>query len=315
LILEGSLNTVIEPLANNGGPTPTHLPVADGSAIDTGDNTLVPHGISTDQRGAGFFRVNNGTVDIGAVEKVIINENNDDPSAFIQRLYQNILGRRADKNGLDFWIDKIQSESAAFVAQGFFNSQEFTALGLDNAAFINILYQTVFGRDADTGGMNFWLSKLQNGKLRDMVLYGFLTSKEFAKLATRFSVTGFSDKDNALYQIKQFVVRFYEQVLQRNAEVGGYDFWAEQLLSGAQSAGDIARGFFFSAEFMNKNHDDLTFINIAYQTILNRTADQGGRDFWLSQLDSGLTPLDMINGFIGSQEFKALATSYGIRVQ
>ncbi|HET8899476.1 MAG TPA: right-handed parallel beta-helix repeat-containing protein [Rhodanobacteraceae bacterium] len=55
-------------LTNNGGLTATMLPQAGSPAIDAGNNALVPSGVSTDQRGTGFARIANGTVDIGAVE-------------------------------------------------------------------------------------------------------------------------------------------------------------------------------------------------------------------------------------------------------
>ena len=53
-------------LANNGGPTQTRLPLVGSPAIDTGDPTFTAP--VTDQRGAGFARIINGRVDIGAVE-------------------------------------------------------------------------------------------------------------------------------------------------------------------------------------------------------------------------------------------------------
>jgi hypothetical protein len=53
-------------LANNGGPTMTMLPLAGSPLIDAGDPAF--SGLATDQRGAGFPRVINGRVDIGAVE-------------------------------------------------------------------------------------------------------------------------------------------------------------------------------------------------------------------------------------------------------
>ena len=59
-------------LANNGGPTETIALLAGSPAIDAGSNALAvdPHGspLTTDQRGAGFPRIVNGTVDIGAFE-------------------------------------------------------------------------------------------------------------------------------------------------------------------------------------------------------------------------------------------------------
>jgi len=60
------LNPDLAPLANNGGPTQTQLPLAGSPAIGAGSVTLIPTGVTTDQRG--FARVVSGKVDIGAVE-------------------------------------------------------------------------------------------------------------------------------------------------------------------------------------------------------------------------------------------------------
>jgi uncharacterized protein (DUF2141 family) len=60
------LDPKLGPLASNGGPTLTMLPLAGSPAIDHGWNAVLPKGISTDQRG--LTRIVNGTVDIGAVE-------------------------------------------------------------------------------------------------------------------------------------------------------------------------------------------------------------------------------------------------------
>jgi len=62
----GVADAQLGPLTNNGGPTRTRLPLAGSPAIDTGDpGFTIP---LVDQRGAGFTRVVNGRVDIGAVE-------------------------------------------------------------------------------------------------------------------------------------------------------------------------------------------------------------------------------------------------------
>ena len=60
-------------LANNGGPTQTIALLAGSPAIDAGSNALAVDPttgspLTTDQRGAGFPRIINGTVDIGAFE-------------------------------------------------------------------------------------------------------------------------------------------------------------------------------------------------------------------------------------------------------
>ena len=62
----------LAPLANHGGPTRTHAPLASSPVIDAGVNS---GGLSTDQRGPGFVReVPTGKPDIGAYERQV----NDD---------------------------------------------------------------------------------------------------------------------------------------------------------------------------------------------------------------------------------------------
>jgi hypothetical protein len=60
------LNPLLGPLQNNGGATPTEVPLAGSPVIDTGINGVLPAGSLSDQRG--FLRVVNTTVDIGAAE-------------------------------------------------------------------------------------------------------------------------------------------------------------------------------------------------------------------------------------------------------
>ncbi|MDJ1169904.1 Ig-like domain-containing protein [Roseofilum sp. BLCC_M154] len=79
-------NTVINTtLADNGGTTQTHALVAGSPALDAGNNADVPGTITTDQRGTGFDRISNSTVDIGAYETqvspLVISEIMYDPNS------------------------------------------------------------------------------------------------------------------------------------------------------------------------------------------------------------------------------------------
>jgi len=66
------LDAMLGHLTDNGGPTPTHLPWNGSPLIDAGNNDFaldessVP--LDYDQRGEGFDRILDGTVDVGAVE-------------------------------------------------------------------------------------------------------------------------------------------------------------------------------------------------------------------------------------------------------
>ena len=60
------LNAKLSALGNYGGPTKTMVPLAGSPALHAGAVSLIPSGVSVDQRG--LPRVVNGKVDIGAVE-------------------------------------------------------------------------------------------------------------------------------------------------------------------------------------------------------------------------------------------------------
>jgi CSLREA domain-containing protein len=62
------LDPLLSPLQNNGGSTLTHALLAGSTAIDAGNNALIPANTPYDQRGAGFPRIVGGIVDIGSFE-------------------------------------------------------------------------------------------------------------------------------------------------------------------------------------------------------------------------------------------------------
>ncbi len=66
-----STNALLGPLANNGGPTLTRMPLAASPAINRGDPSVVG-APAFDQRGAGFPRILQGRLDVGAVETAVL---------------------------------------------------------------------------------------------------------------------------------------------------------------------------------------------------------------------------------------------------
>jgi predicted outer membrane repeat protein len=62
-------NPQLGPLANNGGPSPTHATAAASPAINLGDPSVLPDPGFYDQRGGPFVRVFGGRMDAGAYER------------------------------------------------------------------------------------------------------------------------------------------------------------------------------------------------------------------------------------------------------
>ena len=69
-IIQDSIDGLLDPvLRDNGGPTWTHALLPGSAALNAGDNAAATDAdLTTDQRGAGYARIAEGTVDIGAYE-------------------------------------------------------------------------------------------------------------------------------------------------------------------------------------------------------------------------------------------------------
>ena len=233
-------------------------------------------------------------------------------TSFIERFYTNILGRPSDPAGLNAWLNVITTQSAAAVAQGFLSSAEFLNKNLDDSAFIDILYRTLFDREGDAGGVSVWMDQLGAGRLREMVIWDFLRSAEFRNLADSFGVTALNSVDASAYGIRAFVERFYSLVLGRQPDKGGFDNWVTSLANGSYAGGDIAKAFFLSAEYLSQNTSNDAFVSTCYRAFFGREADAGGKQGWLDALAQGQSRAYVLDGFIGSAEFATLASSYGI---
>jgi len=93
------------------------------------------------------------------------------------------------------------------------------------------------------------------------------------------------------------VNKFYQQVLNRNADDAGLQYWANQLHNGAQP-GAIAQGIFESNEHLDP------IITQYYEQFLLRAPDQQGLTFWRDQVWKVYGgPEQVIAGMISSPEF------------
>lgn len=96
---------------------------------------------------------------------------------FVASLYESVLGREADEEGLTAWVSQLFSgTSRAEVAQGIIESAE--AGQKANSDFIDALYETALGREADDAGKAGWTAVLENGGTQADVAIGIVGSQE-----------------------------------------------------------------------------------------------------------------------------------------
>ena len=113
-------------------------------------------------------------------------------------------------------------------------------------------------------------------------------------------------------QVKAFVKRFYKEVMNREGDEGGVNYWADALLSKEKTGADVANYFALSPEFEAKNLNNDAFVRVMYKAFFNREADAGGYATWMEWLSKGRTRKSVVAEFVNSEEFKTLCMNYGI---
>jgi Ca2+-binding RTX toxin-like protein len=212
----------------------------------------------------------------------------------IARLYLATLGRGPDDAGLTGWTAaRDAGASLNSIATGFVNSAEFQAKygARTNAQFVELLYNNVLHRAADSSGAAYWLGLLNGGATRESVVTGFSESQEFAKAS------------DAEWHAGE-VYRLYGATLDRAPDAEGFAGWVSTLDDGV-GIQDVAAGFVNSPEFQSKygNLDDTGFVTLLYNNVLGRAPDAGGLADWLRLLDSGGSRTAVVVGFSDSPEY------------
>ena len=244
----------------------------------------------------------------------------DDPvEQFVARLYEYILDRSPDAEGLASWTKVLKDgrEQGAKVAQGFIDSDEFKRRTIGDEEYLKILYRTFFDREPDSQGLQAWANVLDEGLSRLHVFKGFAESDEFTQVCREYGITRGSvaltaprDQNEG---VTKFLVRCYRLCLGREADEDGLNAWCTQILTGANTAKEAAWGFVFSDEFKEKNLSDQEFVKMLYRVFMDREADAGGLNDWIRVLESGQSREHVFNGFADSPEFQEICREYEIQ--
>jgi type III secretory pathway component EscR len=204
-------------------------------------------------------------------------------------------------------------------------------LALDATSYVKSLYVNVLGRQADTGGLNFWVNQIQvHGMTNLQVAIDFWQSVE--------------------HRADQ-VTSYYQHYLHRNPDSAGLNFFVNEMESGALNEQGVQAIFFTSNEYLAAHNTPQTYveglyldilgrlpsgseesnwemalqqfgdaavtasiltstekyvdtITTFYQRYLNRTPDSSGLDFWLTSLQNGQATIEAVAvGILGSAEY------------
>ena len=220
-------------------------------------------------------------------------------SAFVTRLYQQVLGREPDPAGLQGFIDQIQQfGSVVPTVLAFFHSTEFLSRNTTDEQFLTILYRTFLDRDPDPLGFNAFLAALQASTLtRDNLLDLFIDSPEFAAQASFLP---------PLDPITEFAAALYVRILGRGPDQSGLQSFVSQLQQ-TRTVLPTVQLFLTSPEFLARNTTNTEFVTLLYRVFLARVPDPEGLATWVTALNQGtVTRNQLVTQFAATPEFQAI---------
>ena len=204
--------------------------------------------------------------------------------------------------------------------------------GKTNEGLVRRFYRKILGREADRGGLAYWMAGLKNGTIDAGELFSFmLFSQEYSsrmnalpgaeELLEEFGVTdsgeGFrslcedcgAPAGNAAGQLR-FLRRLYVMLLGRKPDTGGLLYWGNRLRSGEISMEETAVRILFSEEASRFSKGNGEYVRFLYRAFLGREPDSGGYQYWISALKSGMTRLNLAERILDSPEFKRMVHEY-----
>jgi hypothetical protein len=196
--------------------------------------------------------------------------------SFVTNLFETVLGRQPDANGLAYWVGQLENGATRLqVSAGIWESAEHRGIEVDG------FYATYLHRTADAAGRVYWTKVMLAGTTERDVELDFLTTKEFQ--------ADHPAQDALIEEI-------FSDVLGRRANSGDLAYWEGILHFPGGGEQAVARGILDSVE---ARHD---LIEHYYGDFLGRQANGTELSYWTAVLRS-LTYSQVAEQILASQEF------------
>lgn len=202
---------------------------------------------------------------------------------FVNAIYQSLLHRAPDAQGLAFWTDFLGHEGTrSQLIDALLASREYVS------GEVETLFQTYLHRSADPDATNYFESYLAAGGNSQHVAAVLAGSPEYLH-AHGDSVEGLLDA-------------LFHDALARDVDPESRTFFEHELATG-MSRQQIAAQVFASGEYLRD------VVNGRYVEFLGRSADAEALDHFAAALKNGLSEQELIEQIAASDEFFKDATS------
>lgn len=156
-------------------------------------------------------------------------------------------------------------------------------------------------------GTSFEYNVIRGSSFRTLVVDNF-SGEDSSDVLINVERIKFSDTNLALdidlWDNAGSAYRLYKAAFDRTPDESGLGYWMDVLDDGG-SLQLAASGFIHSAEFQSlygANPSDTLFLTKLYNNVLDRDPDQGGLNYWIGQLNGGMSRESALINFSESNE-------------
>lgn len=203
---------------------------------------------------------------------------------YVNSLYNSILHRPADGAAAGY--------AAALDADTTTRGQVALALTMSTENITNevqAVYEARLGRPADASGLTYWVNYIRNGGTIEDLEISFFGSHEYYVIAV-------TQYDYYATPAEDFVVKLYDDILNRYPDDNGELYWAGRVVGGTPTW-VVAASLLESTEAMSNR------VTAYYQEYLHRAPDTAGLNSWVKLLQSGTRDETLIADLLASTEY------------
>ncbi len=210
-----------------------------------------------------------------------------DSRLFVMQQYRDLLGREGATEGIDYW--QYLLDSGYLTRAQLINKFLCCPEGQRRMAAIIRLYIGCFNRMPQYVGLDYWYTKYLSGMTLPRIAESFVLCPEF--------ISKYGNLDNT-----SFVILLYKNILWREPNPQGLDYWTALLDSKQLSRGDVVLKFIESDEFERKSFAGVYIIQL-YSAMLKRMPVEEEFEHWYGLLNDGFPPNEIVIVLLESPEY------------
>jgi Ca2+-binding RTX toxin-like protein len=239
----------------------------------------------------------------------------------MQRIYDTVFDRDMQNSEREQLATYVVGGAldAKQLATNLLNTTEFKTYygSLSNTAFIDVLYQNTFDRDASLSEIQTWLGKLNSGAISraDLALSLAESAEHYAvgntHVTTNVTLGQFlHSTDKAI--AREAIERLYNVMLDRYPSSAEANARTVALTTGTKSkyqiAAEVLASSTFSALYGSLSND--AFVSQMFQNAFGRRPEAAELQFWSGALSAGTSRADIVVALSSNQS--ALSTEPGL---